>query len=565
MPRAPHASGPARLALALLLLAVALPISVAQDEGAVAPPQVSNAAEAQAVIDAALEKYGAPTRTEESAVFAYNHRPIVTLRARFTYLNPAERADAATQRLDRALEAFGKQPVAVYRTTAGSLLVVGREPILAILNEDVLEQAGETPAGVTARARDVLDRVVREATEERQLPVLVRAVFYTVLGGMLASLAIFVLLRTRRRIAGWLAHHAETTIRRTKFSPLASSGGRKALVYLDRLLAIVVWGGGLLIAYLWLAFALRQFAYTRPWGEQLGAYIADAARSVALGILRGLPDLFVILAIVVVARILTQILNALLIAVERGQIAAPLALRETALPTRRIVTALVWIFALILSYPYLPGSGSEAFKGISVVLGLMLSLGSAGVVNQMMGGLVLMYSRALKTGDFVQIGEVEGTVDSLGLLSTKLVTAKREEVTIPNSVVLSGSTRNFSRGGEEGVLAGTSVTIGYDAPWRQVHALLLEAAAGTAGIARPPDPFVLQRALSDFYVEYELVFRLQQPQRRVRVLAELHERIQDAFNAAGVQIMSPHYRSDPPQKVVVPKDRWYAPPASPGE
>lgn len=565
----------APLATGLLLAALAVPASVGQDAApATAPPpapapapplRISNATEAQALVAWYLDKHGPPILTKEVAEFAYNHRPIVVFRARFNYLHPAERAEVATRRLDRALETYGLQPVVVYPTTAGNLLVVGQEPILAILHEDVDADAGETLPEVTAGARDTLDLVVREATEESGAPVLLRAALLTLVGGIVAFLVIFALLRLRSGIADRLARKAEEQMRRASLGELAASGRQKVLGYVDRLLGIAAWTSGLLVAYLWLTFALQRFAYTRPWGERLGQYVLEAFRSVGLAILRGIPDLIVILVIILVARLLTHFLIALFVGIERGTIAAPVTLQETALPTRRILTTLVWIFALILSYPYFPGSGSEAFKGVSVLLGVMISLGSAGVMNQLMGGLVLMYSRALRSGDYVRIGDIEGTVDSLGLLSTRLVTNKREEVTIPNSVVLSGSTKNFSRGGEEGVLTGTSVTIGYDAPWRQVHALLLEAAAGTAGTARPPEPFVLQRSLSDFYVEYELVFRLEHPQRRMLVLAELHARIQDAFNAAGVQIMSPHYEGDPSRPVVVPKERWYSAPAPPPE
>jgi small-conductance mechanosensitive channel len=274
-----------------------------------------------------------------------------------------------------------------------------------------------------------------------------------------------------------------------------------------------------------------------------------------------IPKLLVVLLVAIAARLLSRAVGEVFRAIEDGRIAASEAMRETAQPTRRMLQGLVWIFALVLAFPYLPGSESAAFKGVSVMLGVIISLGSAGIVGQAMSGLVLMYSRAVRPGDFVRIGDVEGTVTELSLLSTKLRTNRREEVTIPNSVVVSGSTTNYHRHAGEGVLAGTTVTIGYDTPWRQVHALLREAADRTPGLRRPPDPRVLQTGLSDFYVEYTLLVCLERPELRVATLATLHENIQDLFNEYDVQIMSPHYEADPAGKKVVPQGEWFVPPA----
>ena len=212
--------------------------------------------------------------------------------------------------------------------------------------------------------------------------------------------------------------------------------------------------------------------------------------------------------------------------------------------------------------PFLPGSDSDVFKGVSVFIGLIVSLGSSGVVNQVMSGFTLTYSRALRVGDFVKIGDMEGTVEHVGALSTKVKTPRREEITIPNAVVMSQATVNYSRHADsEGVFVPTSVTIGYDAPWRQVRALLLLAAERTAGVRKEPKPMVRQAALHDFYVEYVLLVALERPQMRGPVLDALHANIQDAFNEFGVQIMSPHYESDPGAPKVVPKSRWHDTPA----
>jgi len=249
--------------------------------------------------------------------------------------------------------------------------------------------------------------------------------------------------------------------------------------------------------------------------------------------------------------------------VEEGHVTMPGVYPETAQPTRRIAVALLWIFALIICYEFLPFAKSDAFKGVSVFIGLIISLGSSGIMNQVMSGLMVTYSRAVRVGDFVKIGDVEGTVVQLGTLSTKVKTNRNEEVTIPNALVVSNAATNFSRHAADGVLAPASVTIGYDVPWRQVQALLLLAAERTPGVRRTPAPVVLQTTLGDFAVEYKVMVCLDQPHRRLPTLNALHANIQDAFNEYGVQIMSPNYEADPSERKTVPPSQWYAAPAGP--
>jgi small-conductance mechanosensitive channel len=281
--------------------------------------------------------------------------------------------------------------------------------------------------------------------------------------------------------------------------------------------------------------------------------------------LRGIPGLVAVAVIFLVARFVAAFLDGLFDRVERGALTIRGLYPETVSATRRIVAGLVWLVALAASWPYIPGSDSSAVKGLSLLVGVMLSLGSTGLVSQVMSGLAVIYSRALSAGDTVRVGDVEGVVSAVGLLSTKIVTVPGEEVTFPNSVLLGGAVRNYTRlAGGAGPLVTTSVTIGYDAPWRQVHDLLIGAARETPSLRRDPAPFVLQRGLDDFYVEYQLLVRLEgDPLQRPRVLSDLHARVQDAFNAAGVQIMSPHFFMQPEKPVLVPPERRDGEHASP--
>jgi small-conductance mechanosensitive channel len=261
--------------------------------------------------------------------------------------------------------------------------------------------------------------------------------------------------------------------------------------------------------------------------------------------------LFAVVVIFIVTRLVARAAAGFFSAVEQGRVRVAWLQPETAKATNRLFVVAIWLFGITVAYPYIPGSESEAFKGISVFAGLMITLGSAGLVNQVMSGLVVVYARALKPGDFVLAGDTLGTVSEVGLLSTKVVTPKREEVTIPNAVLVAAKVTNYSKLAiPDGSIASTAVTIGYDAPWRKVHGLLLRAASRCAGVRATPEPIVLQRSLGDFFVEYELFVRLEHADQRLFVLSRLHAEIQDAFNDAGVQIMSPHFVMQPDAPVL---------------
>jgi small-conductance mechanosensitive channel len=328
------------------------------------------------------------------------------------------------------------------------------------------------------------------------------------------------------------------------------------------LVRLTTWGLSLVAGYLWLTFVLRQFALTRPWGDRLAGHLVGLLSELGLGAVNALPGLFAVLVIFVATRFVIRLVGWFFRAVETEAITVGPLAADTARPTRLMVTALIWLFALTVAYRYVPGAETDAFKAIGVFAGLMVSLGSAGLVGQIMSGLVVAYSRALKAGELVKAGDTVGVVKEVGFLSTKLVTVRREEITIPNAVLAGATVTNYSRlAGLDGAVVTTQITIGYDAPWRQVHALLLLAAERTPGIRRTPAPYVLQRALSDFYVEYELRAHIERPEDRFRVLSDLHGQIQDAFNEFGVQIMSPAFESQPNQPVIVPRSRWHAAPA----
>jgi small-conductance mechanosensitive channel len=326
----------------------------------------------------------------------------------------------------------------------------------------------------------------------------------------------------------------------------------------------VTWVAVLVVLNVWVTFVLRQFAFTREWGERATEWMVGVVEQFAIAAAEAVPGLLMAILIFLLARLATRANGALMQRIERGEVQVTWLDTDTAGPTRRIGNFIIWLFALALAYPFLPGSNSDAFKGVSVLAGLMLSIGASSVVGQVMSGLALMYSRSLRVGEYVRIGDIEGTVTVVGLFAIKVHTGMGEEVSVPNSVAVGGAVHNYSRLAQGQFILHTAVTIGYSTPWRHVHTMLLEAARRTPGVAQEPAPYVVQTALSDFYVEYRLCAQSSAlaPARRAEALSELHGHVQDVFNENGVQIMSPHYMAEPAQPQVVAPAHW-APPLAP--
>jgi small-conductance mechanosensitive channel len=443
----------------------------------------------------------------------------------------------------------------------GMLITVNGQPVLGLLPGDLDPESGETLQEVSDRAVTQLRIVLEARAQQRSLPLLLRAVALSVAATALFLVLVGLVIRSRRLVLARLEKAAEAHLRGLS---LRGVDIRPQVLAVEKgAVKLSAWAVGLILAYFWLTFVLIQFPYSQPWGEHLGSYLVNLSQTLGTGVLQAIPGIFTVLVIFLLTRAVARLVREFFERVEEGKLTVPWLQPESARATRRLVLALIWIFALIVAYPYIPGSNTDAFKGVSVFVGLMVSLGSAGLVNQVMSGLVVVYSRALKPGDYVRIGDNEGLVSEVGVLSTKLVTPKREEITIPNAVLVGTKAINYSRlAGETGAIVGTSVTIGYDVPWRQVQALLLLAAERTEGVRKEPRPVVLQRALADFFVEYQLLVSVDRPERRYGVLSDLHANIQDAFNEFGVQILSPHFVSQPDNRVYVPRAEWFAAPAS---
>lgn len=296
------------------------------------------------------------------------------------------------------------------------------------------------------------------------------------------------------------------------------------------------------LVYVFVTSALGIFPWTRGISTQLFGAVLTTLSAIGQAFASYVPNVVSIVVIVLVTRYINKLIAMVFTGIGRGAIAFSGFHQEWAQPTYKIVRFLVIVFAAIAIFPYIPGSQSEGFRGISVFLGVLLSFGSAGAISNIIAGVVLTYMHPFRDGDRVKIADTIGDVIERTLLVTRIRTIKNVEISIPNSMVLSSHLINFSSiAKEQGLILHTSVTIGYDAPWKTVHALLIDAAQATTHILEKPEPFVLQTSLDDFYVTYEINAYTDQPNKMAVIYAELHQHIQDKFNEGGVEIMSPHY------------------------
>jgi small-conductance mechanosensitive channel len=535
------------LVLAALVLATTPPASGQPKAG---PPEPAAASEAEA----------APLPRAELVV---RNRTLAVFRTVVAGYSPVERAELARHRIETLLRRQGPGVVEMHPALEGAAVTVDGALAFTLTSRD-LDADGDDGPDAAAKAAGDLRRVIAEAREARDPHALGVAAALAAGVTVVYAVLLWALLRASHFVGARFVSAASTHAHRLPMGRVLMFDRSRVRRIVRRLVIGGFWALALLLTYAWISRILQLFPFTRPWGERLDGFLIAAAEGIVGGILGAVPALLIALAILLIARFATSLMQRFFDHVEAGRITLGWLDADTVGPTRRLVTIGVWLFAFAMAYPYLPGSNTEAFKGLSVLVGLMVSIGGASVVGQALAGLILMYTHTFRIGDYVRVGECEGTVVSMGVYQTRIRTGLGEELTLPSSLVLGSVTRNYSRPERgHGFVLDTVVTIGYDVPWRQVHAMLQEAALRTAGLARDPHARVYQTALSDFYVEYRLVTvaTMDTPRSRAEALGALHEHIQDVFNEHGVQIMSPHYQVDPNEVKVVPKARWFEAPA----
>jgi len=309
-------------------------------------------------------------------------------------------------------------------------------------------------------------------------------------------------------------------------------------------LKVLKWIAIAFAVYLALPVVFSIFPATKGIASTLFGYILNPLQKFGGGLIGYIPELIAIIVIILVTRYFVRFLKFLSLEVEAGKLQIPGFYTDWATPTFNLLKIIIYAFSFIIIFPYLPGSDSPVFQGVSVFLGLLISLGSSSAIGNIIAGLVITYMRAFKIGDRVKIGDTVGDVIEKTMLVTRLRTIKNEDVTIPNSAIMNGHTINYSMSASNlGLILNSTVTIGYDAPWRKVHELLINAALKTEHIKDKPQPFVLQTSLDDFYVSYQINAYTENASMAAKIYSQLHSNIQDGFNEGGIEILSPHYRA----------------------
>ena len=456
-----------------------------------------------------------------------------------------DRALAISSRIRQLADNFNFKPDSLKIAPAETSvdLISGESIIMSVSENDALWNDTSTSA-LAQTYHDVIGREVMRYKAETKFSTLAKEIGLA----LLTLFIIFVLLFYVGKLFNWTAakiqHYEGTRIKGIKIKSYILFDARqqtKALLTVNRLLR---WFVILLVVYIALPVLFGIFPWTKNYADTLVRYILNPIKKIANGFLNYLPNLITILVIVLFFRYLLKGLRFLRSEVEKGDLQLAGFYPDWANPTYQIIRVLVYAFMLIVIFPYLPGSDSPVFQGVSVFLGFLFTFGSAGSLSNIIAGLILTYMRLFTLGDRVKIGDVSGDVIEKSLLVTRVRTIKNEIISIPNSTVMSNHTINYSSDApERGLIIHTTVTIGYDVPWKDMHQILIDAALRTESILPEPTPFVLQTSLDDFYVSYQINAYIREVKRQAVIYSNLHQNIQDVCNERGVEILSPHYRA----------------------
>lgn len=457
--------------------------------------------------------------------------------------DPQQRAQMTGTAIEELGKRFNLRPdsVSIDHSDIVSDLMYGKKVLLSLTDQDALWE-GMSRDSLAKEKRAVVVTKLEQMKEEHGLWRMAKRILYFIL--VIVGQYLFF------RLTNWGFHKIKARILRlrdTKIKPVSIQGyelldaQRQAnlLVFLAGIGRYFIMGLQLLITVP-LIFAI--FPQTEGLAYQLLGYIWNPIRNILVGMGNYIPDLFTIIVIWYAVKYLIRLVHYLACEIESERLKISGFYPDWAMPTYHIARFLLYAFMIAMVYPYLPGSDSGVFQGISVFVGLIVSLGSSTVIGNIIAGLVITYMRPFKLGDRIKLNDTTGNIIEKTPLVTRIRTPKNEVVTIPNSFIMSSHTVNYSTSAREyGLIIHSEVTIGYDAPWRQVHQLLMEAALNTPGVIDDPRPFVLETSLSDWYPVYQINAYIKEADKMAQIYSDLHQNIQDRFNEAGVEIMSPHY------------------------
>jgi small-conductance mechanosensitive channel len=514
-------------ALLALLLHAATPALAGQDPAA-SPASAATAAD--------------PEAETASTPVLLGGDPIIWITVGAGPYSPHFRAQRISERLESVARdrSISDPTVTVTENEGSSELRAGSRLLMVVTQQDA-RSIGTARASLAAQYARELETAIRSDRLRYAPAALVRSGVYGVVATLTLALAIWIVGRVTRRLRRWIqGRWRQGGALRVQQAEIVSADriGHTVDVIIRAVRVLVI----LLFVDLYLTYTLGLFPWTRAVSRALVGYVVSPFRAAGVAFLGYLPKLLFVLVIAGIIHVAIRLVSLFFNQVKHERIVFANFPAEWADPTNKIVRILLIAFGLVVAFPYLPASDSPAFAGVSVFMGVLFSLASSSALSNMIAGFVLTYTGAFRLGDRVKVGDSFGDIIETSLLATRVRTIKNEDITIPNSLVLGTSILNYTRESKTlGLILHTSVTIGYDAPWRQIHDLLIAAALETPGILKEPRPFVWQTALNDFYVTYEINAYTKSPRDMIDIYAALHARIQDEFYAAGVEIMSPHF------------------------
>ncbi|MGK7940260.1 MAG: mechanosensitive ion channel family protein [Crocosphaera sp.] len=456
-----------------------------------------------------------------------------------------ERAETITTRLERFAENHNLSIDSIKLESNDTITsIIAEDKILATLTQEDANAARKERQELADEYLEIIKTAISQFREERTLTARIFSLIWTVI----STLSLFVIFKLMDlifpKIFGLINRWQNRfipSIRIQNVSLLTSQQITEVLIGIVKIVRVIL---VLLILFLYIPFILSFFPLTRKISVRIFDYIIKSISVISESILTYIPNIFLIGLIAVSTYYVIRFCKFIFKELERGNITIPGFYQDWATPTYNILQFIIIALGAVIAFPYLPGFNSPAFRGISVFLGILFSLGSTSAVSNTVGGIILIYTRAFQLGDRVQIGDIIGDIEDKTLLVTRIRTPKNVIVTLPNATVLNSNVVNFSASARETgipLIISTTVTLGYDVPWRKVYQVLLNAADITESLLKDPQPFVLQTSLDDFYVSYELNVYTDKTRQLFYIYSDLHQNIQDKCNESDIEILSPHY------------------------
>ncbi|CCI31417.1 mechanosensitive ion channel family protein [Microcystis sp. T1-4] len=478
-----------------------------------------------------------------------DNQELFTIRQGIGSFSAQERAKSITDRIEKIADDDALSPedltIKIDPEDKNPSIILGDTVIATITSRDAKLHAVSQEV-LAERALAKMKAAIVRYRQERQPDNLFKDAVLTVSATLATVLIFWVIIFISSRVFPQIQRLITSLVPGVVFQNFEIISSQTIGIFSLRVLQFIRTLIILTILYFYLTFVLRLFPWTRKFGDGFLQYFFSALEVVSQEIAKYLPSIFIILIIVFITHYLLRAIKPFFTALARENLVIHGFYSDWAKPTYNLLSLLIIALAIVIAFPYLPGFNSPAFQGVSVFLGVLFSLGSTSAIANVVGGIILIYTRSFQLGDKISIGDVIGDVIEKGLLVTRIRTPANRIITIPNSSLLNTNVINFTvsqREFKQPLILQTTVTLGYDLPWRKVHATLKEAALATQFIVSEPAPFVLQTSLDDFYVSYQLNAYTDHPSKMVYIYSELHQNIQDKCNEVGIEIMSPHYKA----------------------